>query len=199
MTIRDNLLTKRSKNRPWFPLIDLRAIVLHWTAAAKQDVDDTRDWFESGNVYGSAHYIIGHEGNCIRCIPDDEAAYHIGSSQIDPASGKIYTDHARELFGKDAFSGKTSYGECITPNFFSIGIEIEPLDLDPGRLSEKSLDTAAKLCVELCRRYDKPTSIITTHHKVVGWKDCPKIWADHPDQFECFVKAVELFLRKYHE
>ncbi len=196
MNIRENLLTKRSKNRPWFPLIDLRVIVIHWTAAAKQDIDVTRDCFESGKVYGSAHYIIGHKGDCIRCIPDNEIAYHVGSSWMDPKSGTKYTDHAYELFGKDAFSGKTSYGEFITPNFFSIGIEIEPLDLDPGTLSEKSLDTAAKLCAELCRKYDKPVSIITTHNKIVAWEHCPKIWTDHPEQFDVFVKTVDLFLSK---
>jgi N-acetylmuramoyl-L-alanine amidase len=53
-------------------------------------------------VWGSAHYIIDLNGDTYHAVPDNEVAYHCGSSQKDPASGRIYTDWARAKFGRFA-------------------------------------------------------------------------------------------------
>ena len=197
MRINENLLTLGKRNRPGEKIIELRAVVLHWLAAPNQLPINTRSWFESGEVNGSAHYIIGTDGAILRVLPEDEVGYHIGSSQIDPKSGRVYTDKARSLFANtDAFSGKRirTDGPFITPNFFAIGIEMSHLNLNPGDFSEATLQSAAELCADILMRYGKPVDIVTTHNEIVGWKDCPRLWANNPALFEEFKGRVSRYL-----
>ena len=190
MVITENLLTLGKKNRPGEKLIDLRAIAMHWLAAPNQKPINTRSWWESGQAVGSAHYVIGTDGDILKTLPEDEIGYHIGSSQADPRSGKIYTDKARALLGSEAFTGKTKSGYWINPNFFSIGIEMSHLNDNPGDFSEATLQSAAELVADILIRHDKPIDIVTTHHEIVGWKDCPKLWTNNPDLFLEFKERV---------
>jgi N-acetylmuramoyl-L-alanine amidase len=195
MNVIKNYLTLGKQNRPGEKIIELRALVLHWLAAANQKPINTRAWWESGQAIGSAHYAIGTDGDGLQAIPEDEIGYHVGSSQIDPKSGKIYTDKARELFGREAFEGKkTKNGYFITPNFFSIGIEMSHLNMEPGDFSEATLETAAELCADILKRHNKTTDILTTHHEMVGWKDCPRLWTNNPSLFEAFKVRVKIKL-----
>ena len=99
----EKLLTINDYSRPGRKLKSVLGVVLHWTANPGVSAESNRDFFESrkeGNLgAGSAHYVIGLFGEVIRCIPEDEMAYHCGSSQPDPVSRLIYTDRARYLFG----------------------------------------------------------------------------------------------------
>jgi len=126
----------------------------------------------------------------MRTLPENEVGFHIGSSNPDPKSGKIYTDKARALLGPDAFTGKTKSGYWITPNFFSIGIEMSHLNNDPGDFSEATLQSAAELVADILIRYNKPIDIVTTHNEMVGWKDCPRLWTNNPSLFLKFKEQV---------
>lgn len=196
MKITENLLTLGKRNRPGEKIIELRAVVLHWLAAPMQRPINTRSWFESGETWGSTAYIIGTEGDTLRVLPEDEVGYHIGSSQIDPKSGRIYTDKARALFANtDAFSGKRRpSGLFITPNFYAIGIEMSHLNNNPGDFTEATLQAAAELCADILTRHKKPVDILTTHHEIVGWKNCPKLWTDNPRLFEEFKNRVKILI-----
>jgi N-acetylmuramoyl-L-alanine amidase len=189
MNIVENLLTINSFSRPGWRLPQVLAIVYHWTANPGASAAANRNFFESRKEgrdgYGSAHYIIGLKGEIIRDIPEREVAFHVGSSQIDPASKKVYTDLARDLFGPLMTSPKSS------PNFATIGIELCPLDLQ-GEFSAETIVSAIQLGADLCSRYKlDPLSRVLTHHDVVGWKDCPRLWVNQPQLFEAFKTSIK--------
>ena len=188
MEIIQNLLTPNKWSRPQHHIKEVLGIVMHWTANPKATAEQNRKYFESrknGNDgYGSAHYIIGQDGSVIQCIPTDEIAYHCGSSQKDPASGKIYTDYARKKFKQYAEDCKTN-----SPNYCTIGIELCPIDQD-GHFNEATINSAISLCAILCKRFNLKTDDITTHHAIVGWKDCPRLWVRQPELLGAFKVSV---------
>lgn len=190
MTIKTDYLTPNPYSRPQSLIREYKAIVMHWTANPPASAKNNRDYFENRkngrSGYGSAHYIIDKSGEILAVIPDNEVAYHCGSSRIDPASGKVYTDYARAKFGKYA-------ADNYSPNYCTLGIELCPIDWD-GNFSSKTIASAVELCVNLCQRFNLTADDITTHGAVVGWKDCPKLWIDKPTLFEAFVMSVKIKL-----
>ena len=171
MQIIHDFLTINEYSRPGRRIREMLGLVMHWTANPAANAKQNRDFFENKKTgmggYGSAHYIIDQNGIIIAAIPEDEVAYHCGSSDKDPASGKVYTDEARRRFGKYA-------SENSSPNLCTIGVELCPKDAD-GNFTHATIDAAVELCADICRRYELPAQAITTHHDVVGWKDCPKL------------------------
>lgn len=188
MNIEKDFLTVNEYSRPGKKLKCVKAVVMHWTANPNASAKANRDFFESKKTgmsgHGSAHYIVGTDGEIIQCIPEDEIAYHCGSSQKDPASGRIYTDEARERFGQYAIFCST-----LSPNLCTIGIELCPADAS-GHFSDATITSAMKLCADILLRYGLTEKDITTHHDVVGWKDCPKRWTEHPVLFKAFCASV---------
>jgi N-acetylmuramoyl-L-alanine amidase len=188
MKIYKKYLTPNEWSRPQSKIKEFRAIVIHWTANPAANAEQNWLYFEAKKTgtcsYGSAHYIIGQKGDIIQCLPDSEVAYHCGSSQEDPKSGQIYTDYARNKFGRYAVNYKTT-----SPNFCTLGVELCPIDND-GHFSERTIAAAVDLCVYLCRKHHLTADDITTHHDVVGWKDCPRLWTNHPELLDAFRESV---------
>lgn len=187
MTIKREYLTVNEYSRPGRKLRALKAIVMHWTANANANEDQNAWYFEVKKTgmsgYGSAHFIVGQSGNIRQCIPEDEVAYHCGSSQPDPESGKIYTDEARARFGIYASANSS-------PNNCTIGIELCNKD-EAGNFTSETIKAAVELCVYLLKKYRLTVKDITTHHNIVGWKNCPKLWTEKPELFEAFKQSVE--------
>ena len=189
MTITDALLTVNPFSRPGTKRGQLQALIMHWTAVPMQPARAVRDFFESRKSgvegYGSAHYVIDQDGTVIRCIPECEVAFHVGSSTPDPVSGLIYTDWAREHFGEHATNP-----EHMSPNACTLGIELCPMDSE-GNFTHATLISAEELAADICLRLAlNPFQDIATHHMVVGWKSCPLFWVNHPDVFEEFRARV---------
>jgi len=194
MKITENLLTLGKVNRPGEKIIRLKAVVMHWLAAPGQRPINTRAWWESGQGVGSAHYVIGTDGEIMRTLPENEVGYHVGSSYPDPKSKRIYTDKARELLGPEAFTGKTASGMAITPNFFTIGIEMSHTNMMPGDFTEFTLQAAAELCADILKRHSLPINAVTTHNEMVGWKECPRLWTMKPELFVEFKDRIASFI-----
>ena len=63
-------------------------IVWHWVGNAGQGAEGVRRYFDSldeqdpgddeRDIFASAHYVVGLEGEIIELIPKDEIAYHCG-------------------------------------------------------------------------------------------------------------------------
>lgn len=189
MTIPQKLLTPNEYSRPQTPIKELRGIVIHWTANPHASAEQNRLFFEAKKTgmggYGSAHYIIGQDGATIQCIPENEVAYHCGTNQKDPASGQFYTDYARKKYGHYAVHWQTT-----SPNYCTIGIELCPTDYD-GNFTEKTINAAIDLCAYLCKRHNLAADDITTHHDIVGWKDCPRLWTRKPELLDAFRASVK--------
>ena len=194
MIIYKRYLTPNEWSRPQSKIKEFRAIVMHWTANPNANAEQNWLCFEAKKTgmssYGSAHYIIGQKGDIIQAIPDNEVAYHCGSSQKDPASGQIYTNYARKKFGHYAVHFQTT-----SPNFCTIGIELCPTD-NEGNFTEQTIKAAAELCADLCKRHNLTPQDITTHHDIVGWKDCPRLWTKRPELLEAFKLSVADEIRR---
>ena len=186
MQIIHDFLTINEYSRPGRRLREVKAVVLHWTANPSATAKENRDFFENKKTgtggYASAHYIIDQNGIIIAAVPENETAYHTGSNTKDPASGKIYTDEARRRFGFYAT-------ENNSPNNCTIGVELCPTD-NKGNFSDATIRAAVELCADICLRYKLTEKDLTTHHNVVGWKECPKLWTDKPALFEAFKTSV---------
>jgi N-acetylmuramoyl-L-alanine amidase len=134
--------------------------------------------------YSSAHYVIEIDGTIYHAVPDKEVAYHCGSSQHDPASGRIYTDWARAKLGRFAENPNIN-----SPNNCTIGIELCVIDAD-GNFSPETVAAAVELVAKLLKDKGLAIDSIGTHHLVAGWKDCPLLWTRHPERFDAFRQAV---------
>jgi N-acetylmuramoyl-L-alanine amidase len=185
----EKLLTVNAYSRPGRPLGGVKAVILHWTGSPMQRAVNTWGWFETGcpkeKHYSSAHYIIDLNGEIYHAIPDKEVAYHCGSSQHDPASGRIYTDWARKKLGRFAEDPAIN-----SPNNCTIGIELCTTDAE-GNFAPETLVSAVELTARLLKDNGLTVNDIGTHNLVVGWKDCPRLWTKHPDRFDNFRQVVK--------
>jgi N-acetylmuramoyl-L-alanine amidase len=150
---------------------------------------NTWGWFETGcpkeKHYSSAHYIVDLNGEIYHAVPDKEVAYHCGSSQKDPASGRIYTDWARAKLGRFAENPAIN-----SPNNCTLGIELCTIDAK-GNFAPETLVSAIELVAKLLKDNGLAVDDVGTHHLVVGWKDCPRLWTKHPERFDDFRQAVK--------
>jgi len=175
--IREALLTPNPYSRPQLKLRRVDAIVLHWVGNSGTSAEANRLYFESlqdGSRKASAHYIIDSRG-IVRCIPDDEVAYHVGQPE-----GQPYSAWARLRWG----------GEH--PNWYCLGIEHCHPDWT-GQFDAAVLGWSKLLCAGLIRRYGLTTEAITTHNAITG-KDCPRWFVEHPAELVRFRGHVQTIL-----
>ena len=187
MTIQQDLITPNNFSRSQEPLTDVRGLVLHWVAAPGQLADETRDFFEGRkngkNGYGSAHFIVDLDGGIVQCIPTSEVAFHVGSSQLDPVSKKIYTDLCRTKLGAG------------NPNYRTIGIEHNHISWT-GEFEDATLHASVQLAAKLCLDFKlDPLTQIFTHQQIVGYKDCPRWFVSHPSELEEYRQLVAILCK----
>ena len=190
MKIIEKPLTVNQYSRPGRLLGAVKGVILHWIGVGGQRAVSTWNFFEfacpKDKHYSSAHYIIDLNGDIYHAVPDKEVAYHCGSSQSDPKSGKIYTDWAREKFGVYA-----ERPDIYSPNNCTIGIEMCVIDSN-GNFTAETLDAARELTAKLLKENRLTAGELGTHYKVVGWKDCPRLWYNRPDRFEDFKAGIRI-------
>lgn len=163
-------------SRPQITRPDTRAIVMHWTGKAQQRaLGVLKYWAERDGTYGSAHFVIDHDGKVYEAMPAQELAYHCGS--------KTYT-----ALAQDSPLALTEHDQ--SPNHHTIGIEMCVLDYE-GTYSTRCYNAAIQLVANLCENFGlNPFHEVITHQMVVGWKECPKAWVKHPEYFEMFRHMV---------
>ena len=57
-------------------------------------------------------------------------------------------------------------------------------------LASRTKSKCDRIAEDILKRYNLPITALTTHHNVVGWKDCPKLWTEKPALFEAFCYSV---------
>ena len=96
MEIQEKLLSINPYSRTGEKLKSVKQIVVHWVGNANTSAIANRNYFESlkdKHIYASSHYIIGLSGEIIRCIPEDEVAYHAGNGTVNRNSIGIEDCH----------------------------------------------------------------------------------------------------------
>ena len=178
MIIEERLLTLNPYSRSGKPLQAVKGVVIHWVANPGSSALANRNYFEGLKDqppgtrpdklrYASAHYIVGLQGEIIRCVPDNEVCYHVGADR--------YTfDAARRL---------SSY-----PNNCTIGIEL----CHPGpngQFTAATLESCWELAASLLAKYGLGKDDLWRHYDVT-WKTCPLYFVTHPDEWEAFQEAA---------
>ena len=97
MNIEERLLTINSYSRSGEKQNKIENIVVHWVGNAESSAIANRNYFENlrntHKTYASSHYVIGLNGEIIRCIPEDEVAFHSGSYSMNRKSIGIEDCH----------------------------------------------------------------------------------------------------------
>lgn len=97
MEIKDKLLTINPYSRSGEKQGKIEYIVVHWVGNAGSSAIANRNYFENlkttHKTSASSHYIVGLEGEIIRCIPDEEVAFHSGSWSMNRKSIGIENCH----------------------------------------------------------------------------------------------------------
>ena len=169
--IKEQFLTKNKYSRVGKPLNKMLGVVVHYVGVNEQRPEQTVNYFESlkngtNQIYASAHYVIGTDGNGINCIPDNEVAYHCG---------------ARE-YKKGIVEKLSQY-----PNYTTVGIEM--CHTDKG-FTEETLETTSKLVAQILTEHDLTISDVYRHFDITG-KLCPKFFVEDEEQWKEFLKRVE--------
>ncbi len=118
--------------------IGISAIVLHHTASAAGAMAIAR-YFQSPRAMVSAHYIVDRDGTIVRCVPDEQRAWHAGPSQ---------------------------FGGTANVNDFSLGIEIcnKGDNIEPYPPAQVAAVT--RLVAQLADRYRISLDRVTRHRDV---------------------------------
>lgn len=97
MNIEERLLTINLYSRSGEKQNKIENIVVHWVGNAGSSAIANRNYFEnlkdSHKTYASSHYVIGLNGEIIRCIPENEVAFHAGSYSMNRKSIGIEDCH----------------------------------------------------------------------------------------------------------
>lgn len=180
MKIEYKPLTKNQWSRPDRnkDMKPIKKIVLHWFGNAKQSASAVWNFFEerkNGSTgYGSAHFIVDLDGSVMQSIPQSEMAYHVGS--------KTYTDFGLSI---------SNY-----PNNSTLGIEMAHTSWE-GEFTENTWESTLIMSYLLLKEYGLGPDDVTTHHDIVGWKECPRWFCLFPDELERFRDELQSIFRNH--
>ena len=97
MIIEDRLLVINPYSRSGEKQGKIQKIIVHWVGNANTSAIANRNYFNNlattHKTSASSHYIIGLEGEIIRCIPENEVAFHSGSYSMNRKSIGIEDCH----------------------------------------------------------------------------------------------------------
>lgn len=97
MNIEERLLTISPYCRSGEKQNKIQNIVVHWVGNAGSSALGNRNYFNSlastHKTSASSHYIVGLNGEVIKCIPEEEVAFHSGSYSMNRKSIGIETCH----------------------------------------------------------------------------------------------------------
>lgn len=178
-------------NRKKVPLIQLKAIIIHWTANERKGANALRhfDYFnhtkeqrKKANLrdigkeivtFGSAHYVVDSE-SIYQYIPDNEFAYHVGAKSYN--AKVVYT--------------KIGVPRGSSPNYYTIGIE---MCVNSDGDFTKTRQNTIELTHFLLEKYHLTADNVYRHFDITG-KDCPKMMLDQKiwEQFLTEVKNYSM-------
>ncbi len=127
MKITDALLTPNKFSRPQIPLKTVKKVVLHYVGNPNSTAMANRNYFENqknGGRYVSSHYIVGLDGEILRCVPENEVAYC--SNQANTYSISIECCHP-DATGKFTDATTASAAELCAYLLKKYGLKVDDL------------------------------------------------------------------------
>ena len=159
MQITDRLLTMGVVHGRSGRKMTPQGIVIHYVGNPGSSAEGNRNWFNNGGTGASAHYIVGLNGEILRCLPDDEQGAHAGRSY-----------------------GAAWNAMATTNNSRFIGIENCHPKAD-GQFNTLTNNALIWLCVDLCKKWNlNPANDIYRHYDVTG-KSCPLFHTNYPQEW----------------
>lgn len=159
------LITKKylsihKNSRPGYKLWSVKNIVVHYVANPGSTALQNWKNFENNKPGTSSHFIIGIDGTVLQCMPLDEVAWAIGTTEGN------YTTISIECCHPD------STGKFTDATYESL-IKLVSWLCAEFDLTEDNVK----------RHYDYPR---TNSSGVVWHKHCPLYYVNHPEQWEAF-------------
>lgn len=157
--------------RPGLKLSGVKGIVMHWTATPGASALNERNYFNGTCIadkrFASAHYFVDRkEAQLI--IPENEVAYH-------------------------AHDQNRCYVSFLKPNANTKAIGVEMCVEKNGQIHSETIQNAADVVADLCKRYGLSTDKIVRHYDVTN-KSCPAPWVKDSSQLSAFRKKVDSIL-----
>ncbi|MCY8009688.1 N-acetylmuramoyl-L-alanine amidase [Bacillus haynesii] len=157
--------------RPGLKLSGVKGIVMHWTATPGASALNERNYFNGTCIadkrFASAHYFVDRkEAQLI--IPENEVAYH-------------------------AHDQNRCYVSFLKPNANTKAIGVEMCVEKNGQIHSETIQNAAEVVADLCKRYGLSTDKIVRHYDVTN-KSCPAPWVKDSNQLAAFRKKVDSIL-----
>ena len=92
--VSEELLTENPWSRPGTELERIKGVVIHYVGNPGTTAEANRSYFESlsagtEDIYASAHFIVGLDGEVIQCIPLTEWAYASNARNEDTVSIEV--------------------------------------------------------------------------------------------------------------
>jgi len=176
--IKEMLITPNKWSRPQTKIGTIKNIVVHWIGNAGTTAENNAKYFNSlkdgRGTYASSHYIIGNDGVVIRCVPENEVAYH--ASKANSYSIGIEVCHPDN-------TGK--YTDLAYKSLIELLVDLcNRYKLEPTRAIIRHYDVSGKDCP---RYYVKNTE---------GWKKLKQDVAEVMSKDEEFENAVKVLQEK---
>ncbi|OIS75914.1 N-acetylmuramoyl-L-alanine amidase [Bacillus licheniformis] len=166
-----NYVKVNQYTRPGLKLAGVKGIVMHWTATPGASALNERNYFNGTCIadkrYASAHYFVDRK-EAQHIIPENEVAYH-------------------------AHDQNRCYVSFLKPNANTTAIGVEMCVEKDGKIHSETVQNAAELVADLCKRYGLSTDKIVRHYDVTN-KNCPAPWVSNPSQLAAFRKKVDALL-----
>ena len=156
-------LTVNEKSRPGYKLEELKEVVVHYVAnPGTSALQNWRD-FENKN-WVSAHFIIDLDGSIIQCMPLDEVAWAIGTTEGNYSTISIECCHPDKT-GKFTDATYESLVKLVSWLCNEYGLSAENVK----------------------RHYDYPRQ---NSSGLIWHKQCPLYFVDHPEKWDEFKNSL---------
>lgn len=166
-----NFVKVNQHTRPGLKLSGVKGVVMHWTATPGASALNERNYFNGACIaaerYASAHYFVDRN-EVQQIIPENEVAYH-------------------------AHDGNRCYVSFLKPNANTTAIGVEMCVEKNGNIHGDTVQNAAELVADVCKRYGLSTDNIVRHYDVTN-KNCPAPWVSDSSKLAAFRKKVESLL-----
>lgn len=175
MEVIEKLIDGNRYSRPGTAIKKIKAVIVHYAGVDGQSANTVIRYFDSlkkqskNFVYASTHYVVDHNGDVYRCVPDGEVTYHVGA--------KSYSPYGLSL---------SSY-----PNNCCLGIEM--CHLATGFTPETEEKTA-ELVALLLDVNSLSVNDVKRHYDITG-KICPKPYVDDESSFLNFLEIVKRYVK----